>query len=52
MFDFAWSEIVLIGVVALVAIGPKDLPVAMKAVGGAYKRRAAWRPSSRSMSTR
>ena len=38
MFDFAWSEIVLIGVVALVAIGPKDLPIAMKAVSGAMKK--------------
>ncbi len=32
MFDFAWSEIGLIGVVALIAIGPKDMPAAIKAV--------------------
>ena len=32
MFDFAWSEIALIAIVALVAIGPKDLPVAFRAV--------------------
>ena len=38
MFDFAWSEIVLIGVVALVAIGPKDLPVAMRAVSETVKK--------------
>ena len=38
MFDFAWSEIVLIGVVALIAIGPKDLPVAMKAVTDVVKK--------------
>ena len=38
MFDFAWSEIMLIGIVALVAIGPKDLPVAMKAVAGMVKK--------------
>ena len=38
MFDFAWSEIVLIGVVALIAIGPKDLPVAMKAVTDMVKK--------------
>jgi sec-independent protein translocase protein TatB len=38
MFDFAWSEIVLIGVVALIAIGPKDLPVAMKAVSRGIKK--------------
>lgn len=38
MFDFAWSEIALIGVVALVLIGPKDLPVAIKAVAGMVKK--------------
>ncbi|NOG73246.1 Sec-independent protein translocase protein TatB [Roseicella sp. DB1501] len=30
MFDLAWSEIALIGVVALVVIGPKDLPEAIR----------------------
>ena len=38
MFDFAWSEIALIGVVALIAIGPKDLPVAIKAVAEMVKK--------------
>lgn len=38
MFDFAWSEIALIGVVALIAIGPKDMPVAIKAVTTAIKK--------------
>jgi len=38
MFDFAWSEIALIGVVALIAIGPKDMPVAIKAVTNAIKK--------------
>ncbi|APH54552.1 Sec-independent protein translocase protein tatB [Granulibacter bethesdensis] len=32
MFDFAWSEIAVIGVVALVVIGPKDIPGAMRGV--------------------
>ena len=32
MFDLAWSEIALIGVVALVVIGPKDLPEAIHGV--------------------
>jgi sec-independent protein translocase protein TatB len=32
MFNFAWSEIALIAVVALLAIGPKDMPVAIRAV--------------------
>jgi sec-independent protein translocase protein TatB len=30
MFDFSWSELALIAVVALVVIGPKDLPRVMK----------------------
>ncbi len=38
MFDFAWTEIALIGVVALVAIGPKDLPVAIKTIAGFVKK--------------
>jgi sec-independent protein translocase protein TatB len=33
MFDFAWSEIIVIAVVALVVIGPKDLPKALRTVG-------------------
>jgi sec-independent protein translocase protein TatB len=38
MFDFAWSEIALIAVVALIAIGPKDMPVAIRAVTGWIKK--------------
>jgi sec-independent protein translocase protein TatB len=38
MFDFAWTEIALIAVVALVAIGPKDLPVAIRAVTEMIKK--------------
>jgi len=38
MFDFAWSEIALIVVVAVIFIGPKDLPVAIKAVTGMLKK--------------
>lgn len=38
MFDFAWTEIALIGVVALVLIGPKDMPVAIKAVTTMIKK--------------
>jgi sec-independent protein translocase protein TatB len=33
MFDIAWSELVVIGAVALVVIGPKDLPKALRSVG-------------------
>ena len=38
MFDFAWSEIALIAAVALVVIGPKDLPVAIRAISGFVKK--------------
>lgn len=34
MFDLAWSEIALIAVVALIVIGPKDLPTAIKGIAG------------------
>src|SRR3954447_9495113 len=33
MFDIGWSELLVIGVVALVVIGPKDLPRVLKTVG-------------------
>ena len=33
MLDIAWPELVVIGAVALVAIGPKDLPKVMRALG-------------------
>ncbi len=38
MFDFAWSELALIAGVALIVIGPKDLPVALRAVSGFVKK--------------
>ena len=33
MFDIGWSEFILIGVVALIAIGPKELPGVLRMVG-------------------
>ncbi|WP_298959319.1 Sec-independent protein translocase protein TatB [uncultured Methylobacterium sp.] len=33
MFDMSWGELMLIGGVALVVIGPKDLPKALRTVG-------------------
>ena len=38
MFDFAFSEIALVGVVALLVIGPKDMPVAIKTVTDLIKK--------------
>jgi sec-independent protein translocase protein TatB len=33
MFDFSWSELLLIGIVALVFIGPKELPGVLRTLG-------------------
>ena len=33
MFDVGWSELLVIGVVALIAIGPKELPTVLRTVG-------------------
>jgi len=33
MFDIGWSELLVIGVVALIAIGPKELPGVLRMVG-------------------
>jgi sec-independent protein translocase protein TatB len=44
MFDIGWGELILIGVVALIAIGPKELPGALRAFGhymGKIRRMAA-----------
>jgi sec-independent protein translocase protein TatB len=39
LLDFGWSELLLIGVVALVFIGPKDLPKALR-IAGFWVRKA------------
>jgi sec-independent protein translocase protein TatB len=33
MFDFSWSELLLIGMVALIFIGPKELPGVLRTLG-------------------
>jgi len=33
MFDLAWSEILLVGIVALLVVGPKELPDLLRTVG-------------------
>lgn len=38
MFDIGWSELVVIGVVALVVIGPKELPGVIRSVGRAVSK--------------
>lgn len=44
MFDIGWSELVVIGVVALIVIGPKELPSVLRMIGqslGKVRRMAA-----------
>ncbi len=44
MFDIGWSELVVIGIVALIAIGPKELPGVLRTAGhwiGKMRRMAA-----------
>lgn len=33
MFDMGWSELLVVGVVALIVVGPKDLPILFRKVG-------------------
>jgi sec-independent protein translocase protein TatB len=33
MFDISWTEFLLIGIVALIVIGPKELPAVMRSLG-------------------
>ena len=39
MLDIGWSEFLVIGVVALIVIGPRDLPIALR-TAGQYVNRA------------
>ena len=50
MFGMGWSEMVLIGIVALIVIGPKDLPKMFRALGEfTGKARGMAREFSRAM---
>ncbi len=43
MFDVGWSELLVIGVVALLVVGPKELPALLRTIGrymGVVKRQA------------
>ena len=52
MFGLGWSEMVLVGIVALIVIGPKDLPGLFRAVGEyTGKARGMAREFNRAMQT-
>jgi sec-independent protein translocase protein TatB len=43
MFDISWSELLILAVVTLIFVGPKELPVFLRTIGryaGAMKRQA------------
>jgi sec-independent protein translocase protein TatB len=44
MFDIGWSELLVIAVVAIIVVGPKDLPKLMRGIGhyAGKLRRAAY----------
>lgn len=44
MFDIGWSELLVVGVVALIVVGPKELPALLRTIGryvGVMKRHAS-----------
>jgi sec-independent protein translocase protein TatB len=44
MFDIAWSELLVIGIVALIVVGPKELPNLLRTIGkvlGAVRKQAS-----------
>ncbi|MBU1210639.1 MAG: Sec-independent protein translocase protein TatB [Alphaproteobacteria bacterium] len=44
MFDIGWSELLILGVIALIVVGPKDLPVLLRTLGkylGVIRRQAS-----------
>jgi sec-independent protein translocase protein TatB len=50
MMDFSWSELLIVGIVALIVIGPKDLPGMFRELGRfTAKIRAMGREFSRAM---
>ncbi len=38
MFDIAWSELLIVVALAIIVVGPKDLPRMMRSVGGIMRK--------------
>ncbi len=38
MFDIGWSELLVVGLVALIVVGPKELPGMMRKIGASIKK--------------
>ncbi|MEV8465322.1 Sec-independent protein translocase protein TatB [Fluviibacterium sp. DFM31] len=50
MFDIGWTELLVIGIVALIVVGPKDLPILFRRMGEfTGKAKAMAREFSRAM---
>lgn len=45
MIDFAWAEILFIGVLALILLGPKELIVVMRTLGKWIGKVRSWSKS-------
>lgn len=44
MFEISWSELLILGIVTLIFVGPKELPVFLRTIGryaGSLKRQAS-----------
>ena len=50
--DIGWSEILVIAIVVIVVVGPKDLPPMLRAFGKTMARCAGWPAISAASSTR
>ncbi|MGB0799555.1 MAG: Sec-independent protein translocase protein TatB, partial [Planktomarina sp.] len=50
MFGMGWAEMMIVGVVALIVVGPKDLPIMFRKLGNAVgKAKGMAREFSRAM---
>jgi len=41
MFDIAWTEMLVLAVIIIVVVGPRDLPKVMRAIGGFMRKARA-----------